>query len=206
VEAVDRAAIGVVAAHLRQAPPVADDAAWGLLVEVVGDGDGPLEELAAALTRFSGTARSTAVADDAASRARLWRWREAVPEAMASLGVVHKADVTLPHGALADFADAVGPAVGAVAPVATVVLYGHVGDGNLHVNVVGPEPADDAPVDAVLALVRRFDGSVSAEHGIGSSKRQWLVAQRGEDAVAAMRAIKRGLDPDSVINPGVLLP
>jgi FAD/FMN-containing dehydrogenase len=49
VEAVDRAAIGVVAAHLRQAPPVADDAAWGLLVEVVGDGDGPLEELAAAL-------------------------------------------------------------------------------------------------------------------------------------------------------------
>jgi FAD/FMN-containing dehydrogenase len=71
---------------------------------------------------------------------------------------------------------------------------------------VGPEPADDAPVDAVLALVRRFDGSVSAEHGIGSSKRQWLVAQRGEDAVAAMRAIKRALDPDSVLNPGVLLP
>ncbi|MDP1805398.1 MAG: FAD-linked oxidase C-terminal domain-containing protein, partial [Acidimicrobiales bacterium] len=72
--------------------------------------------------------------------------------------------------------------------------------------VVGPSADDDRAVDAVLALVVQHGGSVSAEHGIGTAKRGWLIAQRGEEAVAAMRSLKAALDPDGILNPGVLLP
>jgi FAD/FMN-containing dehydrogenase len=83
-------------------------------------------------------------------------------------------------------------------------VYGHVGDGNVHVNILGPAPDDEAVDDAVLELVLELGGSVSAEHGIGVAKVEWLVRDRGADAVAAMRAIKRAWDPAGILNPGVL--
>jgi FAD/FMN-containing dehydrogenase len=91
-------------------------------------------------------------------------------------------------------------------PGATTLLYGHVGDGNIHVNVVGPDPDDDAVDDTVLDLVMALGGSISAEHGIGVAKKAWLTRDRSAGEVAAMRAIKDALDPDGIMNPGVLLP
>ncbi|MGZ8476068.1 MAG: FAD-linked oxidase C-terminal domain-containing protein, partial [Candidatus Limnocylindria bacterium] len=82
--------------------------------------------------------------------------------------------------------------------------YGHVADGNLHVNVLGPAAEDEAPDSAVLELVLELGGSVSAEHGIGVAKVEWLVRDRGEATVAAMRAIKDAWDPRGTLNPGVL--
>jgi FAD/FMN-containing dehydrogenase len=137
--------------------------------------------------------------------AGLWRWREAHPDAAAGLGLVHKADVTLPTSALGAFAGEVDAALAAVVPGATVLVYGHLADGNVHVNVVGAAADDERPIDAVLDLVLRLGGSISAEHGIGRAKRAWLVRQRGEPAVVAMRAIKGALDPDGILNPGVLI-
>jgi len=85
-------------------------------------------------------------------------------------------------------------------------VYGHVGDGNLHVNVLGPAPEDEATDAAVLELVLELGGSISAEHGIGVAKVAWLVRDRGEQTVAAMRAIKTAWDPAGILNPGVLFP
>jgi FAD/FMN-containing dehydrogenase len=79
-----------------------------------------------------------------------------------------------------------------------------VGDGNLHVNVLGPDPDDEAVDDAVLGLAIASGGAVSAEHGIGVAKVGWLERDRGPADVAAMRAIKRALDPENLLNPGVL--
>jgi FAD/FMN-containing dehydrogenase len=205
VELVLRGGLDVVAAHLGETAPV-PSAACALLVEVVGDPDTLVEQLGAALELLGNTVVDSAAAADPAGVDRLWRWREAHSEAAASLGLVHKADVTLPHTALAAFATEVPAVVASEAPASTTLVYGHLADGNLHVNVVGPAAGDDAPIDAVLELVLRHGGSVSAEHGIGRAKRAWLVAQRGEAAVAAMRSIKTALDPDGVLNPGVLLP
>ncbi len=206
VELVLRDGLRAVARHLDQPLPLDPEPACALLVELAGDPDRLLDELAAGLDDLGTAVVSSAAADDPSGVARLWRWREAHPEAAAALGVVHKADVTLPLTAMAAFVAEVDGAVLAIAPGATVLVYGHLADGNLHVNIVGPAPADDGPVDAVLDLARRLGGSVSAEHGIGSAKRAWLVRQRGEAAVAAMRAIKLALDPDGILNPGVLLP
>ena len=89
---------------------------------------------------------------------------------------------------------------------ADAYLFGHLGDGNVHVNVVGP-PADDDRVDeAVLRLVAQHGGSISAEHGIGRAKQPWLALSRSATELVAFRAIKDALDPQGILNPGVLLP
>jgi FAD/FMN-containing dehydrogenase len=86
------------------------------------------------------------------------------------------------------------------------VLFGHVGDGNLHVNVVGPDPSDDSVDEAVLTVVARHGGTISSEHGVGVAKVPWLGLSRSPEEIAAMRAIKSALDPESLLNPGVLFP
>ena len=149
---------------------------------------------------------SSAVADDPTGIARLWRWREAHSEAAASLGLVHKADVTLPVTELAVFV--VGSTLPSQAwpPARRRSSSAISPTGTSTSTSIGPPPDDDRPIDAVLDLVLEIGGSVSAEHGIGTAKREWLVRQRGESAVAAMRAIKAALDPDGILNRGVLLP
>jgi FAD/FMN-containing dehydrogenase len=147
-----------------------------------------------------------AVATEPGRRAELWRYREAHTEAINLLGPPHKLDVTLPAGALAAFVDSVKARVLAVEPPARVWLFGHAADGNLHVNVTGVDPADARIDAAVLGLVAEHGGSISAEHGIGTAKKQWLHLSRSAAEIAAMRAIKRALDPALILNPNVLLP
>jgi FAD/FMN-containing dehydrogenase len=152
------------------------------------------DELAPALAGLD----DTAIGDD------LWVYRERHTEAINIAGAhpPHKLDVTVPLGRLAAFERAVLAAVG---DRAGVYLFGHLGDGNVHVNLVGPAPDDETLDDVVLQLVVDHAGSISAEHGIGRAKRRWLTRVRGDADVDAMRAIKRALDPDGILNPGVLL-
>lgn len=213
-----------VAGHLDVPPPVGADAASFLLVEVEAAED-PTEALAAALgeatqSRDRGEPLDAAVATSRAEATRLWRFREAHPEAAASIaaerhGVVHKLDVTLPTAKLAGFCDEMGATIERRWPGSVTLIYGHVGDGNVHVNVIeadagtseGPQGAPDEAIDdAVLAAVVERGGSISAEHGIGVAKKRWLVRNRSAGEVAAMRAVKRALDPDGILNPNVLLP
>jgi FAD/FMN-containing dehydrogenase len=143
-----------------------------------------------------------AVAEDTVRRADLWQYRESITEAINAVGVPHKLDVTLPVAALAEFCTSVVPVVGDH----RVFLFGHLGDGNIHVNVVGPSPDDDTVDDAVFRLVAAMGGSISAEHGIGTAKKRWLHLNRSDAEVAAFRAIKQALDPRGILNPNVLLP
>ncbi|MDP6863777.1 MAG: FAD-linked oxidase C-terminal domain-containing protein, partial [Acidimicrobiales bacterium] len=85
---------------------------------------------------------------------------------------------------------------------------GHLGDGNVHVNILGPEGAEpnEGVDEAVLLYVAELGGSISAEHGIGSAKREFLHLNRSSSELAAFRAIKTALDPNGILNPNVLLP
>lgn len=163
------------------------------------------DDLGTAVEALDGVA-ATAVAVDAARCGALWQYREAHTEVIGTLGVAHKLDVSLPVGRLAEFAAVVPTAVAGAAPGARTFLFGHVAEGNLHVNVTGADPDDPRVDDAVLQLVVDMDGSVSAEHGIGAAKRRWLAGNRSPAEIAAFRAIKRALDPDNILNPNVLLP
>jgi FAD/FMN-containing dehydrogenase len=192
--------LAMVCAHRRLAPPFPESHAVYLLLECGADAD-PTESLAAALEDEPAVA-DVAVADDTARRAALWTYREAHNEAVAAAGVPHKLDVSVPLPAIPAFAAELVDAVGARG---RTILYGHLGDGNVHVNVLGPDPDDHAVDEAVLRLVAAHGGSVSAEHGIGIAKRAWLGLTRTEEEIAAMRAIKAALDPAGVLNPGAVL-
>jgi FAD/FMN-containing dehydrogenase len=184
-------------------PPFATAHPAYLLAECADTRD-PVEELAAAVDDLD--VRDVAVADETSRRAELWTYREAHTEAINAAGTPHKLDVGLPIAALAGFEPRVRERVAGLAPDARTVIFGHLGDGNLHVNVVGAAPEDERIEEAVLGLVAECGGSVSAEHGIGVAKTKWLSLTRSRDEVAAMTAVKRALDPDGILNPGVLLP
>lgn len=200
LEVIARRGLATVCDAFGLAAPFAEHPEVALLVEWAGQGTPP-DALGAALADLSVVA-----ADDDAGRAALWRYREDLPSAIQRAGVPHKLDITVPFGALATFADEVAATVATVAPQATVHLFGHLGDGNLHVNVTGVAVDDDRLDDAVLHLVARHGGSVSAEHGIGRAKVRWLGLSRSPAEIAAMRAVKHALDPNITLNPGVLLP
>jgi FAD/FMN-containing dehydrogenase len=96
--------------------------------------------------------------------------------------------------------------VESAAPGARTILFGHLADGNVHVNVLGCEPDDPRVDEAVLELVASLGGTISAEHGVGVAKARWLGLVRDEAEIAAMRAVKSALDPAGIMNPGVILP
>lgn len=144
------------------------------------------------------------VATDATSRARLWQYRERQSEAYSSLGMVHKLDISVPLQSLAQCADEIREIVEGFDSVKVFGVFGHLADGNIHVEISGPD-ADDVSVDhAVLACAARHGGSVSAEHGIGRAKVGELALSRSVEEIAAMRAIKNAWDPAGLMNPGVL--
>jgi FAD/FMN-containing dehydrogenase len=199
-----RAGLDLVCRVTGVAHPFVEPHPAFLLAEVAGPTD-PMPAMAAALDSVPSVA-DVAVAVDSTRRAHLWHYREGHTEAVNTLGAPHKLDVTLPAAHLASFIDRVPGVVSEADPRATTWLFGHVGDGNVHVNVTGLA-VDDLSVDEqVLTYAASLGGSISAEHGIGTAKRPWLHLNRSEAEIVAFRSIKDALDPAGILNPNVLLP
>lgn len=194
--------LSLVLEYLGRPAPVGSRSPAYMILECAARTD-PTEELAAGL--HAAGIEDAVVADDTASRRRLWQFRESHTEAIAAQGVPHKMDVGVPLARLAELARRVPEVVAEHAPGARTFLFGHLGDGNVHVNVLGPDPDDDSVDVAVLELVARLGGTISAEHGVGVAKAAHLGLVRGEGELAAMRAIKRALDPNDLLNPGAVL-
>ena len=197
--------VALVAADLGVEPPPALRSPAALLVEVAAPTD-PLEELASAVADLD-LAAEPVVAATPEQRRRLWQLREGFADAINRLGPPVKLDVSVPIGRIADFVASL-PEV--LPRGLEVVVFGHLGDGNLHVNVTGVPPADDALAraveEAVLRAVVDRGGSISAEHGIGTAKARYLSMGRSPAEIAAFRAIKHALDPLGILNPGAVLP
>ena len=219
-EIANRQALELVLAHLPGASdPLAEPSDWYVLLELAGaETDGGLDDALEAILASAveaDLASDAAIAGSPAQRSSLWALREGISEAQKVEGATLKHDVTLPITRLAEWATAMGPRLEAVLPGIRPVTYGHVGDGNLHYNLsaaVSDGGADDlrtAAADLSTAIydsVAAADGSISAEHGLGRTKAAAGASYKSEVEVDLMRAVKRALDPDGLMNPGVLLP
>ncbi len=193
----------LVCAHSGLPEPigVAEGATAWLTVEAASSTD-PTDELAEALD--DERVLAVAVGVDDAARERLWAYRERHTEAVSTLGIPHKLDVSVMPSRLPELFEALPGLVETASPGARLVVWGHVADGNVHVNVVGPSPDDFAAEDAVVRSVLDLNGSISAEHGIGVAKTRWLAAARPPGTLEPSRRVRRALDPGAILNPGVL--
>jgi FAD/FMN-containing dehydrogenase len=192
-----RAGLDVLAEHAGLMPPLRDPVPAFLLLEAAGPG--AAEDLAGLAGDYP-----VAVATTPADRARLWAYRERHPEAAGFLGVPLKLDVSVPAARWVTLATGVGEVVRAVDPGAQVIIYGHVADGNLHVNLVPSAEADGRHEDAVFGFVASLGGSISAEHGIGALKARWLPLIRSGPERALFARIRAAFDPAGILNPHVL--
>ena len=195
--------LALVRHHGSLPAPFADEHPAYLLLECIDRAD-PTEALVEAVEAADGLLDATIASDSAGQRA-LWAYREQHTEAISAEGVPVKLDVSVPVRALAQLVDGIGPAVASVAPAARPIVFGHVNEGNLHVNVLDAGEAAEQVTDVVLRLVASLEGSISSEHGVGRAKAPWLGLSRSPVEIAAMRGIKAALDPAGLLNPGVLL-
>jgi FAD/FMN-containing dehydrogenase len=162
----------------------------------------------------AGCVTDAVIAESMAQARALWHIRESIPLAQAQEGLNIKHDISIAVSRIPEFVAQADAALAQAFPGIRLVNYGHLGDGNLHYNVQAPQGQDaekflreqEGPVNGVVyALVDAYNGSISAEHGIGSLKREKLEKHKSPVAMGLMRSIKTALDPDNVFNPGRML-
>ena len=145
--------------------------------------------------------------------AELWRYREGISESIAHFPP-YKNDLSVTVSQVPEFLRRMGELTDEICPGFDVVWYGHIGDGNLHMNILKPaemelsefEQRSHDISDRTYALTCELGGSISAEHGIGLLKRPWLNRVRSAAEIEHMQSIKRVFDPTTIFNPGTLLP
>lgn len=213
-ELVSGKCFALVEKHIADSKlPFAEAYPWYVMIEVeVGDSSAVLEELLAECFDRE-LIVDAVIAKNHAEAGKLWRLRHSIAEAEKLEGPALKHDISVPIASMARFLDLAEPRVVAAVPGAKIIAFGHVGDGNLHYNVVLPGGLSADQRDKLAALgtstvydlVAELGGSFSAEHGVGYLKKSYLVKYRGEVEVNLMRSLKATLDPNNILNPGKVL-
>jgi FAD/FMN-containing dehydrogenase len=217
-EVMNGFSLALVARHFPQLHQPLPSGPWTVLVEL-SDNEGvdhARSQFEGLLTTAleGGTISDAAVAESVAQSRSMWHLREAIPLAQSEEGLNIKHDIALPVSRIAGFCAATDAALVARWPGVRLVNFGHLGDGNLHYNVQAPQGVDAAGFlrseehavnGVVFDAVVANGGSISAEHGIGSLKRDELARRKDATAMAMMRAVKHALDPAGVLNPGRVL-
>ncbi|MEP7174277.1 MAG: FAD-binding oxidoreductase [Aestuariivirga sp.] len=212
-ELLPRIAMDFTVKHMGISNPLAEFSAWYALSEladpVAGSFEAILEE---AMTR--GLVTDATVAQSEAQRQALWAIRELMPESQKFEGGSIKHDVSVPVSKIPQFIIEATRAVENYLPQARVMSFGHMGDGNLHFNVSQPLGMDKKKYldlwnemnAVVFDVVLKFDGSISAEHGIGRLKKHHMPEIKSPVELQMMRDLKKLFDPTNIMNPGKVLP
>ncbi|MBB5514305.1 FAD/FMN-containing dehydrogenase [Rubricella aquisinus] len=193
--------------------PLALEGEWIVLTELGGRGVSAALEKVLEAAFEAGEVTDAVIAQNAAQAQTLWDVRETIPEANRLVGGISSHDISLPVSDIPRFIGEAQAALTAFDPDLRINCFGHLGDGNLHYNVYPPkgrakqeyDNAYDRIKTIVHDLTHAYDGSVSAEHGIGRLKTGDLETYGDPGKLMAMRAIKSALDPHGILNPGVIL-
>jgi len=212
-EVMNRFAVDIACRHVEGVrDPFAETHPQYALIELAGQTDGLRETLERVLAQAidDGVAVDAVIAENIAQGEAFWAIREAIPEAQKREGGSIKHDVSVPLSLVAPFIDKATQALEAVLPGIRPCAFGHAGDGNIHFNISQPQGMDkDAYLEhwqdfnaRVHDIVMEMGGSFSAEHGIGRLKRGDMYRYKSDVEIDLMRALKRALDPDGIMNPG----
>ena len=216
-EMMSAASLALILAHVADVrAPLAGAHAFHALIELADTQDAGLAELlesglGEALAHD--TVQDVAVSVSVAQTQAFWKIREGISQAQVRAGKAVKHDIALPISAIAAFAHAADAALRAADPGVRIVNFGHLGDGNLHYNVLLPPDTTPDALAATTArfnrivhdLVARADGSISAEHGVGQLRRDELRHYKSPVEFDLMMRIKQSLDPNQIMNPGKLI-
>jgi D-lactate dehydrogenase (cytochrome) len=216
-ELIPRAGLDLALAHIPgTVDPLAARHPWYVLLEMSSSQTesglrGLLERLLGAALE-EGLVADGVIAESGAQAKELWHIREAIVEAQLYSGSI-KHDVSVPVSRVAEFIIRATAGVSGRLPGIRPIAFGHVGDGNIHFNLTQPENADATSYlarwqefnDIVHAVVRELHGSISAEHGVGSLKRDEITHYKSPVEIELMRRVKHAFDPTNIMNPGKLV-
>ena len=193
--------------------PFDSDYPWYVLLEVATGGDPGRLEAALMEAIEEGLVLDAVIAKNSAEAGNLWRLRHSISEAERQAGKALKHDISVPVSKMQEFLLRGDDLLEQLRPDATLVAFGHVGDGNLHYNVSLPHDIDPEEysrdgqriTSAIYDLVAELGGSFSAEHGVGQLKRRYLAEYRSGPEFDLMRSLKKTLDPANILNPGKVI-
>ena len=215
-ELISRAGMALVVKNLPdQREPLQGAHPWCILIETAAAEPGAAEAvmervLASALE--DGLIQDAAIAQTTAQARAFWALRELQSEAQRSEGAAWKHDVSAPISRIAEFLERASADIAARWPGVRIVAFGHLGDGNIHYDILAPEGGDqrahaavrDAAARLVYDLIASLGGSISAEHGLGAMKTEEALRYKSPIEVEAQRALRAALDPKRIMNPRVL--
>jgi len=216
-EVIPQIGLDLVLRHIPgQRDPFANKHPWYALIDWEVDDAAAGQTLAETVLSKAiedGLVRDAIVAQSQTQAAELLALREHMSAGQKGLGGSIKLDITVPINRIADFFDTADKAAKAAVPGCRPVGFGHFGDGNIHYNIAQPEGADKAQFlsqwqalsEIIFDIVDRFDGSISAEHGIGTMKKADLAERADNVKLHLLQSIKKSLDPDNLMNPRVLV-
>ena len=217
-EIVGRPALDLVLKHMTAArDPLGMRHDWQVLVELT-DND-PAAQLSALLENFlsteiaAGRVLDAVIAQSETQANALWDLRENISEAQKMEGISIKHDISVPISNIPRFIESADAALRGVFEGVRIVCFGHIGDGNLHYNLSKPMAQENAAfitetgsINGIIHdLVHQLGGSISAEHGLGQLKREEIQRYKSDVEMNLMRAVKRALDPQGLMNPGKML-
>jgi glycolate oxidase subunit GlcD len=201
-----------VGRHRKVRAPFAETHPCYVLLEVEDASDEVLETWVSSLFERELIADGT-LAQNASQAAELWTLREGISESLSATGLPHKNDIALPVKNLEAFCAELEAFFEKNYAGWEICLFGHIGDGNLHLNVMKPDALEKAAFlektsgadHAIFKLVQQHQGSISAEHGIGLLKKPYLSYSRSPQEIGLFRTVKRALDPKNTLNPGKVI-
>ncbi|TQV77466.1 FAD-binding oxidoreductase [Aliikangiella marina] len=207
-------ALEKVMAHRELKTPFADSAEFYVLVEFECPGEAEMEKAFAA---FESAAENGWLVDGIISQSNqqaeeLWQYREGISESIAHYPP-YKNDIAVKPSLVGEFLQQVDSFVTTNYPAFENIWFGHIGDGNLHLNILKPENMDVETFKEtcakanpeIFSILKGFNGSISAEHGVGLLKKDYLNYSRSDTEIALMKAVKKVFDPNNILNPGKLL-
>lgn len=219
-ELISAPAMTLVLEHLRdEEPPFEEEYEWQILIESTSQRD--QSEADAAFQEVLGEALdrqlilNAVVAASEEQAKRLWKIREEISDAQTRTGGSVRCDISVPLSTIPEFIYEASARVLELVPDARMVIYGHLGDGNVHFNPLRPKDVatkqfldsfGDSITKAVDEIALSVDGSISAEHGVGTAKRDELIHVKSDVELLAAWKIKQALDPKNLLNPGKVLP